>query len=312
MRLAPGVGGVQQPGFRAVAPGLAAVACNPAQGAVLDKAAVHGQGHRLGAAHHDRPAGPHAGAARQVGGLRGHSRQQGRGLWGRHGQQHGLVALGLGAVFGAVQQPAIARVRLQRLDGGLPLKAHRLRQGLQAAHQVGCRRGHAWGADKALHCAGLLREALPIVRADAGVPWGCGAGLLPVGNLGPEIGMACREVLGAVVALPIRRTIAAAARAHAARGATAFVEHVHAVACVGQGLGTGQACQAGTDDGDRGVFQGWGSCGAGHGCAGVGESVSVWSTQMKACVSMPRDWACATMRCNVARGNWVSRARIQA
>lgn len=42
VRLAPGVAGVQQPGFGAAAPGFAAVACYPAQGAVLDKAAITG------------------------------------------------------------------------------------------------------------------------------------------------------------------------------------------------------------------------------------------------------------------------------
>ena len=244
MGIAPSVGGVQQPGFGAAAPGFTAVTRDPAQGALLDKAAIHGQRHRLGAAHHDRPAGPHAGGARQVGGLRGHARQQGRGLWRGYGQQHGLVALGLSAVLGAVQQPAISSICLQRLDGGLPLKAHRLGLGLQAAHLVGRRRGHAWGADKALHRSGLQREALPIVRADAGGPRGCGAGLLPTGDLGPEIGIARREVLGAVVALPIRRTIAAAACAHAARGTAALVEHVHAVSYLSQKLSTTQARNA--------------------------------------------------------------------
>src|SRR5574344_17648 len=261
VRLAPGVAGVQQPGFGAVAPGFAAVARDPAQGVVLDKTTIHGQGHRLRAAHHDRPAGAQGGAACQGGSLGGDRLQQGRGLGGRHGQQHGLVVLRFGAVLGAVQLPASACRGLQRLHGGLPLEARGQGQLLHVAHQMRGGRGHARGADKALQRAVVQHKVLAIVRADAALPQrGC-AGVLPLGHLGAKVRIPRGEVLCAVVALPLGAGIAAAARAHAPRRATAFVEHVYVVARLGQKLRTRQPGQARAHDGNRQAC-----CGEGRGC----------------------------------------------
>ncbi len=137
------------------------------------------------------------------------------------------------------------------MHGGLPLKAHGLGQLLHAAHQVRGGRGHARGADKALQGAVVQHKALAIVRADAALPQRGSPGVLPLGHLGAKVRIPRGEVLGAVVALPLGAGIAAAACAHAPRRATAFVEHVHAVARLGQKLRTRQPGQACTHDGNR-------------------------------------------------------------
>ena len=83
-------------------------------------------------------------------------------------------------------------------------------------------------------------------------------------QLGAKVRIPRGEVLGAVVALPRGAGIAAAACAHAPRRATAFVEHVHAVARLGQKLRTSQPGQARTHDGNRQARWGEGR-GCGHG-----------------------------------------------
>lgn len=57
---------------------------------------------------------------------------------------------------------------------------------------------------------------MTIVLADAALPNLRSAGLLPGGDLAAEFGIACREILSTVVALPIHVFIAAAAGAHTA------------------------------------------------------------------------------------------------
>jgi hypothetical protein len=82
-----------------------------------------------------------------------------RGLRCWNGKHNRFVAMWLGAMLLALQNPAKRRTRLQRLDGGLPLKTHRLRYGMHAAHHMCSRRGHAWGADKALQKAVLQAKS---------------------------------------------------------------------------------------------------------------------------------------------------------
>ena len=73
-------------------------------------------------------------------------------------------------------------------------------------------------------------------KRSSGVPQRGHAGLLPAGYFCAKGGIACREVLRAVVALPGACVVFGAARAHAARGAPAFVKHMHLVARLNQGL----------------------------------------------------------------------------
>jgi hypothetical protein len=155
----------------------------------------------------------------------------------------------LGAMFLALQNPAKRRTRLQRLDGGLPLKTHRLRYGMHAAHHMCSRRGHAWGADKALQRAVLQGEVMTIVFADAALPNLRSAGLLPGGDLAAELGMMCREILGTVVTLPIMSP-SLLRRCSFGRKAPTFVEYMDAVARFDQGLGAGKPRYACANDCD--------------------------------------------------------------
>ena len=71
-----------------------------------------------------------------------------------------------------------------------------------------------------------------------GVPQRGHACLLPAGYFGAKGGIACREVLRAVVALPGASSDFGTARAHAACGTTAFVKHMHLITPLNQGLRT--------------------------------------------------------------------------
>lgn len=133
----------------------------------------------------------------------------------------------------------------------------------------------------------------------AGGPPGGHTSLLPAGDFSAELGIAFGAVLRAVVALPGVCRILGAARAHAGRGTAAFIEHMHGVPCLQQGLCARQAC---ANDGD-------GECvgGCAHGCG----SVRSWGTQMKAWVSMPSACARAVSWSRAAGVSTLVRDKIQ-
>ena len=123
VRFAPLRTGVQQPGLRPGAPGLAAVTRHPTQRPCVDEGALPGQRQRCRAADHHGPARPHAGTARKGCAAGCHRTQQRLCLRRGNGQKHRTIALRQPAMLGSVEGPPLS-IRNQRLHGGLPL-AHR-------------------------------------------------------------------------------------------------------------------------------------------------------------------------------------------
>lgn len=165
---------------------------------------------------------------------------------------------------------------VQPLYGGLPL---RLRTVAQALHQPCGGRRHARCTHKPLQRSVRRGPYAAVKTGQAGIPH-CGhARPLPVGHLRTKGGIAGGEILRAVVAQPGTVLVFRATGAHAAGRSTAFVKHMHHVACLQQRLRTRQTCQACANGGNglwRRELHDFGS-------------VRSWVTQISAWVSMPQD-----------------------
>ncbi len=145
---------------------------------------------------------------------------------------------------------------MQRLNGGLPLKANRVRQLLHAAHHVRGGRGHAGCPDEAFQRAGLQLEAMSVMCADTSLPRCCDGLSAPLSDLLAKINIPRSEILSSVVTLPVNQVVVAASCAHASRRAATFVEHMHAMPSQGQKMCARQASHTSADDGDRVVLGG--------------------------------------------------------
>ena len=238
---------MQHPGVGlAVTQGFTAVSREPVQRAVLYKAAIHFgveggfecQRHRPGRVHLDPGCG--AGQFRRAG-------QQRRGLGGGGGHDHMAERSVILAV--CILQVPMFFAANQICNAAS--KGH-----CQVLQQAPGNGAHARAADPANLLVGRGRQLAIFVVIQVGFPLASPTFGLPVLNLIDKTPVAGCEVLCA----QIERTGLAACARHAPAAAAAFIEQVHGVPCLVQGMCSRKPGNSGADYCDRYSHIGLDSC----------------------------------------------------
>ncbi|MNZ82528.1 hypothetical protein D3C78_1012270 [compost metagenome] len=240
MLAAPGAAGVQHPGVRAGgAAGLAAVARQPVERAVLHEAAFHRGIQRLGEGQDDGPHRFHDDTG-HAGREFGRGGEQHGGLRRRHCDDH-LAERAVTLPGGIDQMPVLLAAKHLGDAAGEGRR--------QLAEQVAGQRAHARYAGVAQLGVRRQVELAALGLVQRGLPLGQPAVFLPLLHDIDEVAVAGGEVLGAQVEVADFATLAG----HASAAATALVEELYAKTRRREGVSRRQAGHAAADDGDGSV-----------------------------------------------------------